>query len=74
MARPGIPLVGADELRRRLGLAADSPLGLEVVQAPLIDISSRDLRRRVAEGRSIRYCVPRAVEMYVHDRRLYRQG
>src|SRR5258708_2482457 len=67
MARPGVPLLDAVELRRRLGLAPDSPLELEVVQAPLIDVSSRDLRRRVAEGRTIRYCVPRAVEVYIHE-------
>jgi nicotinate-nucleotide adenylyltransferase len=45
---------------------------MEVVQAPLIDISSRDLRRRAAEGRSFRYLTPRAVECYIHDRQLYR--
>ncbi len=74
MARPGVPLLSAAELRRRLGLPPDSPLGLELVQAPLIDVSSRDLRRRVAEGRSIRYCVPRAVEVYIHDKGLYREA
>ncbi len=72
MARPGTPLLTAEELRARLGLPGSAPLSLEVARAPLIDISSRDLRQRVAEGRSIRYVVPRAVECYVHDRRLYR--
>jgi nicotinate-nucleotide adenylyltransferase len=37
----------------------------------LIDISSRDLRRRSAEGRSLRYLLPRAVECYIRDKRLY---
>ncbi len=42
------------------------------VAIPLIDIASRDLRKRVAEGKSIRFLVPRAVEEYVRDRNLYR--
>ena len=42
------------------------------VEAPLIGIASRDLRRRVAEGKSIRFLVPRAVEEYVRERGLYR--
>jgi nicotinate-nucleotide adenylyltransferase len=43
----------------------------EVVHAPLIDISSRDLRRRAAEGRSLRYLLPRAIEAYIAAHRLY---
>jgi nicotinate-nucleotide adenylyltransferase len=38
---------------------------------PLIDNASSDLRRRVAEGRSIRYLVPRAVECYIATHHLY---
>ena len=72
MARPGIALLDADELRRRLGLPPSSPLELQVVEAPAIGISSRDLRRRAAAGHSIRYCVPRAVEVYAQEKGLYR--
>lgn len=39
---------------------------------PQIGISSNDLRRRVAEGRSIRYQTPRAVEKYIETHGLYR--
>jgi nicotinate-nucleotide adenylyltransferase len=42
------------------------------VAVPLIGIASSDLRRRVAEGRSIRYQVPRGVEAYIEAQRLYR--
>jgi nicotinate-nucleotide adenylyltransferase len=70
MARPSNPVLSADELRQRLGPAAPVPR-LEVVETPLIDISSRDLRRRARAGRSLRYFLPRAVECYVRDKRLY---
>jgi nicotinate-nucleotide adenylyltransferase len=43
-----------------------------VVAMPLIDIASRDLRRWAADGRSLRYLVPRAVECYIETHRLYR--
>ncbi len=39
---------------------------------PQIGISSNDLRHRVAEGRTIRYLVPRAVEKYIETHALYR--
>ncbi len=42
------------------------------VPVPAIDLSSTEIRRRVASGRSIRYWVPPAVEAYVRERDLYR--
>jgi nicotinate-nucleotide adenylyltransferase len=42
------------------------------VQMPRIDLSSSDLRQRVAAGRSIRYRTPRAVEKYIETHGLYR--
>ena len=41
------------------------------VQMPGIELSSSDIRRRVAAGRSIRYRTPRAVEKYIETHRLY---
>jgi len=43
-----------------------------VVPTPLIDISSSDIRRRVAARRSIRHLVPDAVRTYILRHRLYR--
>ena len=47
------------------------PLRDAVVTAPLLQISSTDLRRRLREGRSIRYLTPDAVVNYLHQHRLY---
>lgn len=44
-----------------------------LVESPLIELASSDLRRRVAAGRSIRFRVPRAVEAYIAERGLYRE-
>jgi nicotinate-nucleotide adenylyltransferase len=74
MARPQNPVVAPEALRAALGLPERVPLRLQVVQAPLIDIASRDLRDRAAHGRSLRYLVPRAVECYIEDKHLYRAG
>jgi nicotinate-nucleotide adenylyltransferase len=44
------------------------------VSIPSVGIASSDLRRRLAEGRSIRYMVPRGVEAYVEAHELYREA
>jgi nicotinate-nucleotide adenylyltransferase len=67
VGRPGSPPPSSEPLRGDLPEAR-----IDVVSAPLIDIASRDLRKRIAEGRSVRYLVPRAVEAYVEDKGLYR--
>jgi nicotinate-nucleotide adenylyltransferase len=45
---------------------------IQRVSVPPIGIASHDLRRRVSEGRSIRYLVPRGVEAYIGEQKLYR--
>jgi nicotinate-nucleotide adenylyltransferase len=42
------------------------------LQMPIIQFSSTDLRQRAADGRSLRYRMPRAVEQYILAQGLYR--
>jgi nicotinate-nucleotide adenylyltransferase len=72
MTRPGNTVMTAEELRAQLSAPASVPVRLQAIETPQIDISSRDLRRRAAAGRSLRYFLPRAVECYIHEKRLYR--
>jgi len=45
---------------------------VQLVTMPGISISATDLRRRVSDGKSIRYLVPRAVEEFIQSRALFR--
>lgn len=42
-----------------------------VVQMPLIELSSTEIRRRVGAGESIRFQTPRAVEQYILSHEIY---
>lgn len=46
---------------------------LLVVDTPQFEISSTDLRKRVAEGRPIKYQTPESVESYIVQYGLYRE-
>ena len=48
-----------------------SPLIAATIEVPSVAISATEIRRRVREGRSIRYWVPDAVAEYVARHRLY---
>lgn len=46
--------------------------GLEVVDAPMVDISSTFIRQAIAKGRTMNYFLPQGVYKYIVDNRLYR--
>ena len=52
--------------------APNAPAGVRMLDSPLMDISSRELRARAARGRSLRYLVPKAALRYIEEHRLYR--
>ena len=69
--RPGSALPGAAELERRFGAAASR---IHLLDGPALDVSSSQIRRRVASGETIRYLVPRRVDEVIVARGLYRRG
>lgn len=62
-------VVRARELEQRLPWLIGR---YQILDVPLIDISSTGLRAFVASGRSIRFQTPEAVIAYIRDARLYR--
>ena len=44
------------------------------VEAPFLDVSGTDLRRRIEKGRSIRFLVPAAVEAFIEAQGLYKNA
>jgi nicotinate-nucleotide adenylyltransferase len=53
-------------------LKKDYEIKLVSIKAPLIDISSRDIRERCSKGKSIKYLVTENVEEYITAAGLYR--
>ena len=52
-----------------------SSSAIHLVQTPLLDISSSDIRKRLKQGRSIKYLVPDVVERYLNSNEiLYGSG
>jgi len=73
-ARPGCgpqPEEALAKLRTRLPGDLVGKLAEGIVRTPLVEISSTDIRRRVAAGRPIRYLTPHSVVDYIEGARLY---
>lgn len=70
VGRPGTAPVDLLHFRELWGAALVERI--HWVEIPRIDFSSREIRSRVGQGKSIRFMTPRAVECFIESRKLYR--
>jgi len=73
LGRRGVDENDFEDLNRALGRHMAEKLKNSFLRLPLIEISASDIRKRVREGRPIRYLVPDAVREYIREKKLYRQ-
>ncbi|WBW49212.1 nicotinate-nucleotide adenylyltransferase [Peptoniphilus equinus] len=45
---------------------------IHIVPTPMYEVSSTDLRGRIAEGKSVKYLIPKEVIAYIEEKGLYR--
>jgi nicotinate-nucleotide adenylyltransferase len=69
--RPGYEDPDLARLRAVLRPDQIDKLARHIVPTPRIDISSTEIRARLAAGRSIRFLVPEPVRRYIAEHRLY---
>ena len=74
LARPGFDLKAMTGQNLDLEPDLARTLLANVAIGHQVDISSSDIRHRVAEGMSIRYLVPDTVDMYIAEHSLYSLG
>lgn len=70
-ARPGYEPPDLEPLAELVSPRRMEQIRRYQVEMPLIDLSGTELRRRAAEGRSLRYRTPRAVQKYIETHRVY---
>jgi len=66
--------VREDVIERWRALGAAAPREPLFLDMPRVDVSSSEVRRRVREGRPVRYLVPDAVMAYIDAEGLYRSA
>ena len=70
--RPGVIMPTEQEFISQLGKELGVvPKVIFVAGPPFLDVSSSLLKERVSNNKSIRYLLPRAVEVYIQQKKLY---
>jgi nicotinate-nucleotide adenylyltransferase len=58
-----------EQIEQKLGTAASDRI--QTVTMPGIDLSATDIRHRVRTGHSVRFQIPKAVEVYIREHKVY---
>ena len=70
--RPGVIMPTEQEFISQLGKELGVPPKVIFVSGPpYLDVSSSLLKERVSNNKSVRYLLPRAVEVYIQQKKLY---
>ncbi|MFO0906633.1 MAG: nicotinate-nucleotide adenylyltransferase [Pirellulales bacterium] len=69
--RAGVEAPPLEKLAEAAGEDAVRRIAAHQVVMPMIELSSRELRARIAAGQGLRYRTPAAVERYIIEHRLY---
>jgi nicotinate-nucleotide adenylyltransferase len=72
LTRPGVDVPPVEKLATELGAHQARGILDRMIEMPLIGISATAVRRRVDEGRSVRYLVPDSVADYIAEKGLYK--
>jgi nicotinate-nucleotide adenylyltransferase len=69
VTRPGFDI--SSHSKTVESMISTNELRIHFLRTPMLEISSSEIRERLAGGRSIRYMTPSGVEEYIKDNRLY---
>ncbi|MCL4134317.1 UNVERIFIED_CONTAM: hypothetical protein GTU68_010392 [Idotea baltica] len=69
--RPGSGVVDLSVLEKYVDADRFKLIQQLQVTSPMVDISSREIRSRIAADKSVRYLLPRAVQRYIETQGLY---
>lgn len=66
---------GLEDMERQIRYLQDTyQAQIDLLRAPLLEISSTVIRKRASDGLSVRYMVPEAVAAYIWEKGLYQNG
>lgn len=71
VGRPGSGKIDLSVLKKLSSAEYVESLRELAVESPLIDISSSNIRQRVADDSTIRFLVPRSIEQYIVTQKMY---
>lgn len=72
LPNPNVQRLLDDHQVEDVGLLTQYPAGcISLIETSLLDISSTDIRHRIAEGKSVRYLLPDSVQEYINQKHLY---